>query len=81
MIVLIVIGAFRNSKNTDRQTDIVFDVYVYIVIQNGLQYNAHDSGHSGHSCLEILKILESIELFDIIHSVKPSLLKFILYNQ
>ena len=46
MIVLIVIGAFRNSKNTDRQTDIVFDVYVYIVIQNGLQYNAHDSDYS-----------------------------------
>ena len=31
---------------TDRQTDILFDVYVYKVIQNGLQYNAHDSGYS-----------------------------------
>ena len=27
------------------QTDILFDVYVYIVIQNGLQYNAHDSSY------------------------------------
>ena len=31
---------------TDRQTVILFDVYVYIVISNGLQYNAHDSGYS-----------------------------------
>jgi len=30
----------------DRQTDILFDVYVNIVIQNGLQCNAHDSGYS-----------------------------------
>ena len=36
----------ENSSITDRQTDILFDVYVYIVIQNGLQYNAHDSGYS-----------------------------------
>ena len=34
------------DSQTDRQTDILFDVYVYIVTQNGLQYNAHDSGYS-----------------------------------
>jgi len=34
------------SRQPDRQTDILFDVYVYIVTQNGLQYNAHDSGYS-----------------------------------
>jgi len=34
------------NVKTDTQTDILFDVYVYIIIQNGLQYNAHDSGYS-----------------------------------
>ena len=33
------------DKQTDRQTDILFDVYVYIVIHNGYQYNAHNWGY------------------------------------
>jgi len=36
----------KTDRQPDRQTDILFDVYVYIVIQNGLQYNTHDSGYS-----------------------------------
>ena len=34
------------ETSINRQTDILFDVYVYIVTPNGLQYNTHDSGYS-----------------------------------